>query len=637
MIKLGFRRALVTMVTVLLLLSLSITIVVSNQILKKTASDDLTQAILNSATYESMRIAKDVEKSAKTVQAVAKLYKKYSSVFAPESIMDLSADVGSVHKVTAGFEDGRSYASKHDINFPGGVGDITRYDPRTRPWFKQGRQSKGLELSEVFFTSKGNEPMLGAMYPIDQGVLLVDIRLNHLNDLLEKVNVIDGALGIITDGSGVILASTADFAPVGGKLGSLAVTAPITSHIFANDHTFNTINIEGKESIFISKKINLVDNARWYLMISVDNDLAFAVVNSAVWKLNSLALIIVVVSILVLLFVLNKLYQPVLDLKATVQKLSDGEADLTCRLEVKSNDDLGDIAAGINTFIKHLQYLMIDIQSMTAKLSDGVNILRVQEEQSASILKKHMVETDQVVTAMEELSCSAKLVSDHAENTVSYTMHANAVADTSKGVIVSAQQSLQSLLNEVELTASNVTKMNIETQDIASILSVIGGIAEQTNLLALNAAIEAARAGEQGRGFAVVADEVRALAGKTQQSTRQIETALSMLKEGANSVVVAIKQTGNTSQNVVSSAQAVASNLGELTNYVSQINNLSVQISTSAHEQNTVIQELTCNMSRIHSLADGLSTKGQSMCAETASIEAINKQLVAIVNEFKLH
>ena len=179
--------------------------------------------------------------------------------------------------------------------------------------------------------------------------------------------------------------------------------------------------------------------------------------------------------------------------------------------------------------------------------------------------------------------------------------------------------------------------MNIETQDIASILSVIGGIAEQTNLLALNAAIEAARAGEQGRGFAVVADEVRALAGKTQQSTRQIETALSMLKEGANSVVVAIKQTGNTSQNVVSSAQAVASNLGELTNYVSQINNLSVQISTSAHEQNTVIQELTCNMSRIHSLADGLSTKGQSMCAETASIEAINKQLVAIVNEFKLH
>lgn len=337
------------------------------------------------------------------------------------------------------------------------------------------------------------------------------------------------------------------------------------------------------------------------------------------------------------MLVLGKLYKPVLDLKATIQNLSSGEADLTSRLEVKSNDDLGDIAIGVNAFISNLQSMLINVQSITTKLSKGVEVLRQQEHKSADILKNHLVETDQVVTAMEELSCSAKLVSEHAAHTENHISEANAVASNSKAAIISAQESLKTLVNEVELTTENITKMNDETQDIASILSVIGGIAEQTNLLALNAAIEAARAGEQGRGFAVVADEVRALANKTQLSTREIETALNSLKDGANSVVVAIERTSGTSQNAVREAQGVADNLGELTGYVTKINDLSAQISTSANEQNSVIQEISRNMSRIHNMVDGLNAQGEHMREETQSIEELNKQLVGIVGEFKLY
>lgn len=635
--RLGFRKALVSVMAVLLLLALSITIVVSNQVVKNTASEDLKHSILNSATYESYRIASHVEKSAKTVQGLAKLYEKYNGNIAPEKLMDLSAVVSGVHKVTAGFKDGSSYSSKPDKNFPGGVGDISKYDPRSRPWFKLGLASDGLALSDVFFTTVGQQPMLGAIHPVNQGVLLVDIRLNHLNDLLKKMKVVDGAAGIVTDGEGMVLASTAKFAKIRKKLNSITDIAPLTSNIFTHEDTFNSLTIDGKESVLISKKINLVDGTNWYLMIVVDTDVAFASVNAAVWKLNSLAFIIAAISIMLLLFVLSRLYQPVLELKNTVKKLSDGEGDLTSRLAVRSDDDLGDIAHGINAFIESLQTMMIDVQLMTTKLSSGVEVLRDQEQQSSSILKEHMSETDQVVTAMEELSYSAQRVSENANNTVNFTKEADAVADKSKGTIVSAQQSLQTLVDEVGLATTDVTTMNKETQDIASILSVIGSIAEQTNLLALNAAIEAARAGEQGRGFAVVADEVRALAGKTQQSTSEIESALTSLKNGANSVVNSIERTGNTSQDAVNEAQAVATNLGNLTDYVTQINELSVQISTSASEQNTVIQEINNNMSRIHNMVDGLSSKGQGLRNETDNISSINQQLVRIVGKFKLH
>ena len=258
--RLGFKKTLLCIVSVLVLLSLSITILVSNQVLKNTTSENLKRTILNSATYESFRIANHVEKSAKTVQGLASLYKKYNEEVATEKLMDISAVVASVHKVTAGFEDGRSYASKHDVNFPNGVGDINKYDPRTRPWFKLGRKSSTLELSNVFFTTRGQQPMLGAIHPIEQGVLLVDIRLNHLHSLLEKMNVVEGAVGIITDDQGMILASTAPFAPIQKKLDSLPSIKSITSSIFTNDHTFNTIHIEDQDSVLVSKKINLVTN-----------------------------------------------------------------------------------------------------------------------------------------------------------------------------------------------------------------------------------------------------------------------------------------------------------------------------------------------------------------------------------------
>ena len=371
-------------------------------------------------------------------------------------------------------------------------------------------------------------------------------------------------------------------------------------------------------------------------MVAVKDEVAFSAVSDATWELFFWVLIIAVLFIFILILVLNRIYQPVIALKTLIGNLSDGSGDLTQRLAVNSKDDLGQIAMNVNAFIETLQLMMLDVKRVSGRLSEGVEVLKNHSDKSADILSQHQQETEQVVTAVEELSVTAEMVANNAQETAQFTQEANNSGETSKGIIANAQVSLQRLSKEVENATVNVANMSQETQDISSILSVIGAIADQTNLLALNAAIEAARAGEQGRGFAVVADEVRALAARTQTSTGEVESALVKLQHESTSVVSSIGSTRETSQQTVTEAASVADSLEVMSGFVSKINDLSNQIASSAHEQNSVIREVSQNMSRIHNIVQELTTTGANVNEETHHIHEVNNQLHSIVDRFKL-
>jgi methyl-accepting chemotaxis protein len=178
--------------------------------------------------------------------------------------------------------------------------------------------------------------------------------------------------------------------------------------------------------------------------------------------------------------------------------------------------------------------------------------------------------------------------------------------------------------------------MSAETKEINKVLSVIGDIAEQTNLLALNAAIEAARAGEQGRGFAVVADEVRALASRTQSSTEEVEQALSRLLNGNEKVVNAMDGTKTTCDEAYQSTDKVSQSLNELSGFVTSINDLNTQIATAAEEQSSVTQEISRNMASLGEIVSQLNTNGENTVNQAESITVVNEQLVAMLRQFKL-
>jgi len=309
---------------------------------------------------------------------------------------------------------------------------------------------------------------------------------------------------------------------------------------------------------------------------------------------------------------------------------------LTRRLDVNSNDDLGQIAESVNVFINNLQKMMLKISQSTDHISMGVEQLKAQTEHNNTVLTDHASETDQVVVAVTEMSSTADSVAQNAAQSATFTQQSADEAHQSKAVVEDAVHGVADLVNEVEAMALNIQTMNEDTHKISTVLSVIGEIADQTNLLALNAAIEAARAGEQGRGFAVVADEVRTLAARTQQSTSEINEMLARLRNGADIVVRAMDITKASCQHTAQTTASVNDNLDSMTDSVMQINDLGIQIATAAEEQSSVTEEINRNMTMIQEMVNQLTLNGEKTMDSTRNLASSNEQLVTIVGQFKL-
>ena len=240
---------------------------------------------------------------------------------------------------------------------------------------------------------------------------------------------------------------------------------------------------------------------------------------------------------------LNQLMKRLGVLRSNIDALSAGDADLTKRIDIKGEDEVDQVGRSVNRFIGYLQAMMIDVSDATTQIHAEIGQLKQLSRTTNEALARHASETDQAVTAINEMSSTAESVAQSASDTASFTQTANHNAVSSKRVVDDASNSVRALVSEVESATAKVQAMEADAQRINDVLGVIGDIAGQTNLLALNAAIEAARAGEQGRGFAVVADEVRALAARTQQSTSEINESLQRLQQGVGSAVQAMEQT----------------------------------------------------------------------------------------------
>ncbi|EDM64797.1 hypothetical methyl-accepting chemotaxis protein, partial [Moritella sp. PE36] len=469
-----------------------------------------------------------------------------------------------------------------------------------------------------------------------KGVLLADINLNMLEDMINK-SAFFGATTSLYDINTMTIASTNEREVVGEKMQSYsnAYTA-LQRDIFQNNTGTFQLVINGIDQIVYYKTLHLDDKSSWKIVVTIDKSVLFLPVQNSLNNAIIINVLLVIFASVIIFIALSRLYRPILALKATIFDLAQGDADLTRRLDVNSRDDLGQIAESVNAFVSNLQRMMLEISKSTEHISMGVEQLKAQTEHNNTVLIEHASETDQVVVAVTEMSSTADSVAQSAAQSAIFTQRSADEAYKSKAVVEGAVHGVADLVNEVDAMALNIQTMNEDTHKISTVLSVIGEIADQTNLLALNAAIEAARAGEQGRGFAVVADEVRTLAARTQQSTSEINEMLARLRNGADMVVRAMDITKASCQKTAVTTASVNDNLDSMTESVMQINDLGIQIATAAEEQSSVTEEINRNMTMIQGMVNQLTENGEKTMGSTRNLASCNEQLLAIVSQFKL-
>lgn len=327
---------------------------------------------------------------------------------------------------------------------------------------------------------------------------------------------------------------------------------------------------------------------------------------------------------------------PIKRVAVAMRDIAEGEGDLTQRLEVRGKDEVAELSTSFNTFMEQIQELVSQVAGSTSQLASAAEEMSLIVDQTKQGIQQQSNETEQVATAMNEMVATVQEVARHADNASQMAQEADSQSLTGKNVVSRTVLSIEELAGEVNKASEVIHGLERDSESIGTVLDVIQGIAEQTNLLALNAAIEAARAGEQGRGFAVVADEVRSLASRTQSSTQEIQQMIERLQVGARDAVSVMKNGTNQAEESVRQAAEAGSSLEEITHAVTNISQMNAQIADASRQQGTVAEEINRNISNITQVAEASTSSTEDMARSSLALAELASSLQNMVSRFKI-
>ncbi|MCU7935669.1 MAG: methyl-accepting chemotaxis protein [Candidatus Thiodiazotropha sp. (ex Dulcina madagascariensis)] len=314
--------------------------------------------------------------------------------------------------------------------------------------------------------------------------------------------------------------------------------------------------------------------------------------------------------------------------------LADG--DLLTRVDHASQDELGVLSSAFNEMAAKFNQVIVMLIETTSKLSNSAEHMTAVTEQTSKGVKHQQSDTEMVATAMSEMSATVQEVANNASQASTHATEASEQANDGKQVVRETIDAIGSMANKVDNAAQVIKELEQHTVSIGTVIDVIKSIAEQTNLLALNAAIEAARAGEQGRGFAVVADEVRNLAQRTQESTAEIQGIIERVQAGAEEAVSVMQEGQDAVKRSVELASNAGSSLDGITEAVTSITDMTIQIANAVEEQSTVAEEMNRNIVTISNVANETASGSEETAAVSESLAKLSRELGEIVQQFKV-
>ncbi|AHK15839.1 methyl-accepting chemotaxis protein [Thalassolituus oleivorans] len=362
--------------------------------------------------------------------------------------------------------------------------------------------------------------------------------------------------------------------------------------------------------------------------------------NQSAQQALTLGVLVTVVTLIILIAVAwstsRSIRTAVVGLLHSLKDIASGEGDLTRRIEKTSQDEIGDVVDWFNQFVDKLHRSIGEVVRSTRPLASVSDDLGSLTNETSQITERQSRAAEQVSGVVEEMVGSVKAVSLNASSAAKAAQEADSAAKQGRAIVNETVKSINSLAGEVERASEVIRQLEADTANVGSILDVIKGIAEQTNLLALNAAIEAARAGEQGRGFAVVADEVRTLASRTQDSTQEIQTVIEQLQAAARSAVDVMSSSKERAQTSVNQAAKTDESLQAITEKVESITTMNNQIAAATDRQEKAAYSIKENVVGIRETSEIAMASMQKVEAASKALTDISRTLQTVTDQFKV-
>ncbi|ORL50616.1 methyl-accepting chemotaxis protein McpA [Pseudomonas putida] len=517
------------------------------------------------------------------------------------------------------------FTQRPDTQMPAG------YDPRQRPWYGAAANAGQTVLTAPYQGAVGGL-MVTIATPVKSknngellGVVGGDVTLDTLVEIINSVDF--GGIGhaFLADANGQVIVSP-DKDQVMKNLKDIYPGSNLRVAAGMQDVTLN-----GQDRIISFAPVAGLPSAQWYIGLSIDKDKAYAALSQ--FRTSAIiAMLIAVAAIAGLLgLLIPVLMSPLTTMGRAMRDIAEGEGDLTRRLTVQNKDEFGELATSFNRFVERIHASISEVSSATRLVHDLSEKVVSASNASISGSEEQSMRTNSVAAAINELGAATQEIARNAADASQHASGASEQAHGGREVVEEAISAMTALSQRISESCAQIETLNASTDEIGKILDVIKGISQQTNLLALNAAIEAARAGEAGRGFAVVADEVRNLAHRTQESAEEIHRMITSLQVGSREAVHTMNTSQVSSEQTVQVANQAGVRLASVTQRIGEIDGMNQSVATATEEQTAVVESLNLDITQINALnQQGVENLNDTLrhCDQLAQQAGRLKQLV---------